>query len=149
MNEVRRGTVVGDAAGKLFVAWGRCGDLANLMPVLTDGRVKPCDHVVRVRVAMHHGAVRVLAVDAEARRHVSTALLLPLGTVSAEGLTKLVSDVAAQKREAERRDSRQAVHDTVARASRRAKARARRDMAWVRLADCIVDACWPAEQVAA
>lgn len=148
MHQVRRGTVVGDASGKQFVVWGRCGTLAHLMPVLKVGTIPCRGHIVRVRATMAGDTVKVLAVDAEARRHIQTTALMPLGEVSADGLARLASDVKAQKHDATIRDNRQWVHDTVGREARRARARSRAKLALVDLARTIVSEMWP-EQMAA
>ncbi len=126
MHHATRGTIVGDAHGVLFVVWGVKAGLVSLMPVVKVGHIRRVQNVVRVRAEMLDTDDRILAVNAEERRHVRCDTLMVLGTVAPPGVVLLHRDVANQAREAEalrvrgvRAKAERRIADTIRKASER------------------------------
>ncbi len=146
MQALARGTIVGDAHGKLFVVWGCRGDCVSLMPTVKVGRIRRTYHIVRVRAQVSGDPNRIVAVNAAERRHVPCAELLAMGTVYPPGLAMLDLDMTAQAREIVLADAReQKAACERAAANRMHQARHRAVMAMARQ---IADAYWPAEVAA-
>lgn len=146
MHQAERGTIVGDAHGALFVVWGVKLGLVSLMPVVKVGHIRRVQNVVRVRATLLADGDRILAINAEERRHARCDTLMVMGTVLPPGLVLLHRDVANQAREAEA----QRVRDVRARSERRIADSIRKssERRLVLIARQIVGEMWP-EQIAA